>query len=315
MLSTVVILGVLALGVIALALVIGLGAPREEELLQARLAEFAARDVPVTLEEIELSIPFTQRVIVPILRQIAEFIGRFTPQSIIEDTRRRLELAGNPAFLGLRLGAAEFFVLQLLAGLGLFGLAYVLLLRAPPLQHWGFSLALGGLGFYYPRLWLNQQIARRKKEILKTLPDALDLLVICVEAGLGFDAAMQRVAERWNNELGKAFARVLQEIALGRSRKDALRDMAARVDLPEMTTFVAAIIQAEQLGVSIAKVLHIQADQMRLRRRQRAEELARQAPVKMLFPLVFLIFPALFVVLLGPALLIVIKQFGGGFLP
>lgn len=305
------ILGVIVLGVIALALVVGLGAPREEEVLQARLAEFAARDVPVTLEEIELSIPFTQRVIVPILRQIAEFISRFTPQSILEDTRRRLELAGNP----VRLGAGEFFALRIIAGLGLFGIAQVLLLRAPALQRWGLSLAIGGLGFYYPMLWLNRQIARRKKEILKTLPDALDLLVICVEAGLGFDAAMQRVAERWNNELGRAFARVLQEIALGRSRKDALRDMAARVDLPEMTTFVAAIIQAEQLGVSIAKVLHIQADQMRLRRRQRAEELARQAPIKMLFPLVFLIFPAMFVVLLGPALLIVIKQFGGGFLP
>ena len=311
MLSLILILGILAMGVLALALVIGLGAPREEEVLQARLAEFAARDVPVTLEEIELSIPFTQRVIVPILRQIAEFISRFTPQSIIEDTRRRLELAGNP----VRLGAAEFFVLQIFAGIALFGLVHLLLLRAPPTQRWALSLAIGGIGFYYPRLWLNQQIARRKKEILKTLPDALDLLVICVEAGLGFDAAMQRVAERWNNELGKAFARVLQEIALGRSRKDALRDMAARVDLPEMTTFVAAIIQAEQLGVSIAKVLHIQADQMRLRRRQRAEELARQAPIKMLFPLVFLIFPAMFVVLLGPALLIVIKQFGGGFVP
>ncbi|HXF70362.1 MAG TPA: type II secretion system F family protein [Thermoflexus sp.] len=309
--SLVLILGVIVVGVIALALVVGLSAPREEELLQARLAEFAARDVPVTLEEIELSIPFTQRVIVPILRQIAEFISRFTPQSILEDTRRRLELAGNP----VRLGAGEFFALRIIAGLGLFGIAQVLLLRAPALQRWGLSLAIGGLGFYYPMLWLNQQIARRKKEILKTLPDALDLLVICVEAGLGFDAAMQRVAERWNNELGRAFARVLQEIALGRSRKDALRDMAARVDLPEMTTFVAAIIQAEQLGVSIAKVLHIQADQMRLRRRQRAEELARQAPIKMLFPLVFLIFPAMFVVLLGPALLIVYKQFGGGSLP
>lgn len=211
MLSLILIIGILALGVIALALVIGLGAPREEEVLQARLAEYAARDVPVTLEEIELSIPFTQRVIVPILRQIAEFISRFTPQSIIEDTRRRLELAGNP----VRLDAAEFFVLRILAGLGLFGLAYVLLWRAPVVQRWALSLALGGIGFYYPMLWLNQQIARRKKEILKTLPDALDLLVICVEAGLGFDAAMQRVAERWNNELGKAFARVLREIALG----------------------------------------------------------------------------------------------------
>lgn len=311
MLSTVLILAILAIGLIAIAVVVGLGAPREEELIQARLAEFAARDAPVSLEEIELSIPFTQRVIVPLLRQIGEFVARFTPQSLIEDTRRRLELAGNP----VRLGAAEFFVLQLLAGLALFGLSHVLLLRAPAMHRWALSLAIGGLGFYYPRIWLNQQIARRKREILKTLPDALDLLVICVEAGLGFDAAMQRVAERWDNELGRAFARVLHEIALGRARKDALRDMAARVDLPEMTSFVAAIIQAEQLGTSIAKVLHIQADQMRLRRRQRAEELARQAPIKMLFPLVFLIFPAMFVVLLGPAVLIVIKQFFGNAFP
>ncbi|MER3467883.1 MAG: type II secretion system protein [Thermoflexus sp.] len=311
MLSTVLILAILAIGLIAIAVVVGLGAPREEELIQARLAEFAARDVPVSLEEIELSIPFTQRVIVPLLRQIGEFVARFTPQSLIEDTRRRLELAGNP----VRLGPAEFFVLQILAGLALFGLSHVLLLRAPAMPRWALSLAIGGLGFFYPRIWLNQQIARRKREILKTLPDALDLLVICVEAGLGFDAAMQRVAERWDNELGRAFARVLHEIALGRARKDALRDMAARVDLPEMTSFVAAIIQAEQLGTSIAKVLHIQADQMRLRRRQRAEELARQAPIKMLFPLVFLIFPAMFVVLLGPAVLIVIKQFFGNAFP
>ncbi|MER3399987.1 MAG: type II secretion system protein [Thermoflexus sp.] len=311
MLSTVLILAILAIGLIAIAVVVGLGAPREEELIQARLAEFAARDVPVSLEEIELSIPFTQRVIVPLLRQIGEFVARFTPQSLIEDTRRRLELAGNP----VRLGPAEFFVLQILAGLALFGLSHVLLLRAPAMHRWALSLAIGGLGFFYPRIWLNQQIARRKREILKTLPDALDLLVICVEAGLGFDAAMQRVAERWDNELGRAFARVLHEIALGRARKDALRDMAARVDLPEMTSFVAAIIQAEQLGTSIAKVLHIQADQMRLRRRQRAEELARQAPIKMLFPLVFLIFPAMFVVLLGPAVLIVIKQFFGNAFP
>lgn len=311
MLSTVLILAILAIGLIAIAVVVGLGAPREEELIQARLAEFATRDAPVSLEEIELSIPFTQRVIVPLLRQIGEFVARFTPQSLIEDTRRRLELAGNP----VRLGAAEFFVLQILAGLALFGLSHVLLLRAPAMHRWALSLAIGSLGFYYPRIWLNQQIARRKREILKTLPDALDLLVICVEAGLGFDAAMQRVAERWDNELGRAFARVLHEIALGRARKDALRDMAARVDLPEMTSFVATIIQAEQLGISIAKVLHIQADQMRLRRRQRAEELARQAPIKMLFPLVFLIFPAMFVVLLGPAVLIVIKQFFGNAFP
>jgi len=131
----------------------------------------------------------------------------------------------------------------------------------------------------------------------------LDLLTICVEAGLGFDQSMQRVAEKWQDDLSSAFARVLHEIRLGKTRREALRDMSNRLDVSDVTSFVAAVIQAEQLGVSIAKVLRIQSDQMRIRRRQRAEEKAHQAPVKMLFPMVFLIFPAIWIVLLGPALL------------
>jgi len=127
------------------------------------------------------------------------------------------------------------------------------------------------------------------------------LLTICVEAGLGFDAAMGKVAEKWDNELSAAFTRVLQEIQLGKLRREALRDMSDRMEVRDVGTFVAAIIQADQLGVSIAKVLRIQSDQMRVRRRQRAEELARQAPIKMLPAIAFLIFPAIFVVLLGPA--------------
>jgi tight adherence protein C len=136
---------------------------------------------------------------------------------------------------------------------------------------------------------------------LKALPDALDLLTICVEAGLGFDGAMAKVNEKWENELSLSFGRVLREVQLGKLRREALRDMSDRIDLPEMTSFVAAIVQSEQLGVSMATVLRIQADQMRIRRRQAAEEKAQQAPVKMLFPMAGLIFPSIMILLLGPA--------------
>jgi len=164
------------------------------------------------------------------------------------------------------------------------------------------------LGYYLPGSWLGSKIRQRQKEILKSLPDALDLLTICVEAGLSFDAAMAKVVEKWDNELSRAFARVLQEIQLGKLRREALRNMADTMDIRDVSNFVAALIQADQLGVSIAKVLRIQSDQMRVRRRQRAEELARQAPIKMIIPIVFLIFPALFIILLGPGVLSIIRS-------
>ncbi|MER3457530.1 MAG: type II secretion system protein, partial [Chloroflexota bacterium] len=195
------------------------------------------------------------------------------------------------------------------------GLSFALfsLTKQPVVRLVGLTALMALTGFYMPVLWLNSKIRRRQGEIVKALPDALDLLTVCVEAGLGFDAAMAKVNEKWDNELSLAFGRVLQEIRLGRLRREALRDMAN----PDVTTFVAAIIQAEQLGVSIAKVLRIQSDQMRVRRRQRAEENAQKAPVKILFPMVLLIFPSLFIVLLGPAALTVKNSgvlgiFGGG---
>ena len=141
----------------------------------------------------------------------------------------------------------------------------------------------------------------------------MDLLTICVEAGLGFDAAMAKVAEKWDNEISKAFARAVQEMQLGKLRRNAMRNMAYSLDVPDLTSFVAAIIQADQLGVSIAKVMRIQSEQMRMKRRQRAEEKARQAPVKIMIPLVFFIFPTILIVLLGPAVLQVKNSgvFGG----
>jgi len=164
------------------------------------------------------------------------------------------------------------------------------------------------LGFYIPELLLTSRIQRRQHEVRKAMPDALDLLTICVEAGLGFDAAMAKVAEKWDNELSLAFGRALREMQLGKLRREALKDMADRIGISEMTSFVAAVIQSEQLGVSMAKVLRIQSDQMRVRRRQLAEEEAHKAPIKMLIPLALLIFPSICIVLMTPALLLLLRS-------
>jgi tight adherence protein C len=296
----VIILG--AFIVLALVLVlVGVGAPDPSKTLEERLSEYGARETPVTLEEIELSMPFRDRILVPILNSMAQFIAHFTPQRSLESARHNLELAGNPynltpsQFWALRAVAA--IVLGLLLGLLMF------VVRAPWTQRLLYPVLAAALGFFLPTIWLGSQVSRRKNSIIKTLPDALDLLTVCVEAGLGFDGAMQKVTDKWKDDLALAFARVLQEIRLGKMRREALRDMADRMDVADVTSFVAAIIQADQLGVSIAKVLRIQSDQMRVRRRQRAEEKAHQAPVKMLIPMVFLIFPSIYIILLGPAFL------------
>jgi tight adherence protein C len=294
--------------VLALVLiVVGIGAPDPQKTLQERLAEYGAREQPVTLEEIELSLPFSQRVIVPILNAMAQFIARFTPQRSLESSRHNLELAGNP----YNLTASQFWAARAVAAVLLGFLIGMLMVvtNADWTRRILFPLLAAVLGFFMPVLWLSSQISRRKNSIIRSLPDALDLLTVCVEAGLGFDGAMQKVTEKWKDDLAMAFARVLQEIRLGKARREALRDMSDRMEVPDVTSFVAAIIQADQLGVSIAKVLRIQSDQMRVRRRQRAEEKAHQAPIKMLFPMVFLIFPSIYIVLLGPAILQVI---GGG---
>jgi len=157
------------------------------------------------------------------------------------------------------------------------------------------------LGFFFPQMWLQSTINRRQHGIRKAMPDALDLLTICVEAGLGFDAAMSKVAEKWETELSLAFMRTIREIQLGKTRRDALRDMSDRLGLPEMTSFVAAVIQSEILGVSLSKVLRIQSDQMRVKRRQRAEEEAHKAPIKMIIPMALLTFPSIMIILLAPA--------------
>jgi tight adherence protein C len=163
------------------------------------------------------------------------------------------------------------------------------------------ALLLGLAGFLLPQLWLRSRVRQRKQEIDRALPDALDMLSIGVEAGLAFESALLRVAEQWDNALSEEFRRTVREMRLGTARDQALRGMVDRTGVESLGNFVAVLVQSTQLGVSIADVLHAQAAQMRLKRRQRAEEQARQAGIKMIFPLVFLIFPAMFVVLLGPS--------------
>ncbi|HID52747.1 MAG TPA: type II secretion system F family protein [Anaerolineae bacterium] len=278
----------------------------EEDPLVSRIDEYAAREEIASIEEIELSMPITDRVFVPIIRGISEFLVRFTPQKTLESTTRMLELAGNPR----NMRAAEFLMIRVVASILFAALTFMVMTRFGSALNKRLLFTLGAfvLGWFLPYMWLRAKVDRRKQAIIKKLPDALDLMTICVDAGMTFNGAMQKVDEKWDDPLAKEFGRAIYEMQLGKSRRQSLRDMADRMDVPDVTSFIAAILQAGQLGVGIGKILRIQADQMRVRRRQRAEERAQQAPVKMMFPMVFLIFPSIFIVLLGPALFQILRS-------
>jgi tight adherence protein C len=262
------------------------------------------REEIVSIEEIELSMPISDRIFVPIIRRISEFVVRLTPQTTLERTTRMLELAGNPR----NMTAAEFWAARGFLTVLIGGLAFVIARGQSAGTILLYILGGAGLGFILPFLLLRSMKDRRQDAVVKKLPDALDLMTICVDAGLTFNAAMQKVDEKWDDELAREFGRVIYEMQLGKTRRAALKDMSDRLDVPDVTSFIAAVLQAEQLGVGIGKVLRIQSEQMRIKRRQRAEEKAQQAPVKMLFPMVFLIFPTIFLVLLGPAAFQVIRS-------
>lgn len=304
MTTTIIIIAVI-LSVISAAIVlvvVGIRKSRslEGDPLAQRLAEYSQRGETVSLEELELSQPFSERVLMPIMRRLGEMSSRFTPQHVVEQTRIRLEMAGNPG----RMDAPTFLFLHFVSAVLFGGLVLLISLFSKT-----FSLPIKlllilvfmVLGYFFPDLWVRSKINSRQKQVRRAMPDALDLLTICVEAGLGFDAAMSKVNEKWDNELSSAFGRVIREIQLGKLRRDALRDMSERLGLAELTSFVAAVIQSEMLGVSMAKVLRIQSDQMRMKRRQHAEEEAHKAPIKMIFPMGLFIFPSLMIVLLTPA--------------
>jgi tight adherence protein C len=300
-----IVVGVVVIGAVIL-IIVGMNAPERMDPIQERLAEYKITDDPMTLEEIELSQSFTERILYPLFNSIGKIASRFTPQATLESARKRLEMAGNP----MQMDPAFFLALRFVFAVVFGGLVF--LVFALTGRNWLQGLALSSLfmviGFFFPNLWLGSRISRRQKNVFRAMPDALDLLTIAVEAGLGFDAAMAKVHEKWDNDLALELGRVIQEIRLGKLRREALRDMADRLGVAEMTSFVAAVIQSEQLGVSMAKVLRIQSDQMRVRRRQMAEEEAHRAPIKMVFPIALLIFPSILIILLGPAAMLLLSS-------
>jgi tight adherence protein C len=241
-----------------------------------------------------------ERVIWPLLDWLERQIRWLMPGQIVRDIDRSLERAGRPVSVGVFLmqwGVSIAVPPLLLTTLGLAaGLS--------PLVSVFLGVLAAPLGFFGPLMWLRGRIARRQQRILKDLPDALDLIAVSVAAGLGLEAALSKVSERLPGPLSEELARALQEIAVGRPRHEALLDLTERANVEELRTFITALVQAEQLGIGISQVLRTQADYLRMRRRQRAELAVQQAPVKMLFPLIFLIFPAMMVVILGPAVLI-----------
>jgi tight adherence protein C len=230
---------------------------------------------------------------------------RLSPAGIATTLQRRLDLAGNPSrWTPDRILAAKGLGLFILGGLGgLYGLRTIGLLIA------GAAVAATA-GFFLPDILLYNAGVKRQEKIQKALPDALDLLTVCVEAGLGFDAALAQVARNTTTPLAAEFSRVLQEMQIGKSRSQALRAMTDRTTVPELRSFVSALVQAGELGITIADVLREQAKEMRLRRRQRAEEKAQKVPVKILFPLVFCLFPSLFIVIIGPGGISIAHMFG-----
>jgi tight adherence protein C len=271
-----------------LVLIIGLASGSPVDPVQARLTQLGSVQAR-NLEELELQQPFTERTLRPFVGRLSRMGSRLSSASSADNSERRLAMAGNPGDLRLSdwLGVKILF-------LGLVGI---------------------GIGYLLPEFWLGGRIKARQKIILKMIPDTLDLLTISVRAGLGFDAALAKVVEKLPGPLSDEFRRALAEVRVGKTRRDALRDMVPRTNVQPLSNFIGAIIQAEQLGVSISKVLQVQSEQLRIERRQRAEEMAARAPIKMLFPLVGCIFPSLFIVILGPAIISIVKTMSTNVIP
>jgi tight adherence protein C len=294
-----------AAAVAVLMIAFGLAGTRQEDPLKARLSQLGqmtAKD----LQELELQQPFFDRTIRPLAGRLSGTVARITSSSFSERTEKRLAMAGNPGDMKV----ADWLGIKAIAT-GIFGGIFFLLfgiLGGDLVQGTLLGLVGAGIGYMAPEFWLGGRVKKRQKAILLQIPDALDLLTISVRAGLGFDAALGKCVEKMKGPLIDEFRRALAEVRVGKARREALRDIVPRTEVQPLTNFIGAIIQAEQLGVSISKVLQVQSEQLRIERRQRAEEQAAKAPIKMLFPLVGCIFPSLFVVILGPALILIMQN-------
>jgi len=283
---------------------IGFGIIKARKAATERLAAYGSVDF---MREETLKKSLAERAVAPVFIGLGKWFNRFTPAGWLEKTEHRIVLAGSPG----NLDANAWAVIKVIS---ISAAVVVFFLVRPGMDAQTTLIAfvlLGVLGFFGPDAWLTRKIDDRRKSMLRALPDVLDLLVISVEAGLGFDSALARVVGTVPGPLSEEFFRMLQETRVGVSRRDAMRHLTERTDVEELRSFLLAMMQAEAFGVSIAQVLRVQADEMRVKRRQRAQEKAFAAPVKLVFPLVFCIFPALFIVLLGPAAISIYETFTG----
>jgi tight adherence protein C len=244
------------------------------------------------------------RLFGPMAESMAQSLQRLMPVNWVKGIERKLVMAGEPTTVsGFLIGSAMADAVLILLGVTLITSSGGAGLNLVALG------MIGAIGLLGPKIWLDNRVRFRQKDILKSLPDAFDLVTTCVEAGLGLEAALSRVAEKTAGAFGEELHLMLHDVALGKLRRDALRELGERIGLSDLTTFINAVIQAESMGTSIAAVLRVQADQMRMKRRQRAEQQAQAAPIKMMFPLVLFIFPTMFIVILGPAGIQIYEQF------
>lgn len=274
------------------------------------LAAVRALDALPASMKAELDLPFTERVLTPALQRLTRIGRALTPVGRLDRIRERLELAGSPAGWDVERVLA-MKVLGLVGG-GVLVLALTIAGHLGVLQIIFLTAAAAAVGYFAPTLTLRQIADRRTARMRKELPDALDLLSISVEAGLGFDAALAQVARNTVGPLAEEFFRVLQEMQIGESRASAMRSLGERTSLPELRGFVSAMVQADSFGIPIVNVLRVQASEMRLKRSQLAEERAQKLPVKLVVPLIFGIMPALFTVIVGPAVINIIGAFSHG---
>src|SRR5690606_27218659 len=289
---------------------LALAPARPAQPVNDRLDDYLDRTDLVEVREMQK--PFVSRAVVPPLRRLLRMLGGLLPHRGLNRITQTLIYAGQPG----RLTALDVVGLQLLLAITLGGGTLVLLVQRQSLSRaLLFAFIFGAIGYLLPMLWLRGKARSRQRAIARALPDGLDMLTIGVQAGLAFESALLRVGEQWDNALTQEFRRAVNEMRVGTSRSDALEHMVQRTGVEELATFVGVLIQSNQLGVSISQVLQTQAEQMRIKRRQQAEERAQQAAIKIVVVLVFFVFPTPFIVLLGPALpriMRMLSNMGGG---
>jgi len=275
-------------------------------VMATRFQDFKNRAVGDNEFGPDLDVAFSDRVLKPSLESVARLFSRVLPQSVLSDVQTQLAMAGYP----MRFNSFLSFwaVSMVMCG----SLAMLVMFSVPGnamIQKVIAGAIFAFLGFSVPRMWLKGKVKAKQKLVILALPDTMDMITTCVEAGLGLDAALSRVAEKADGPLADELQKMLRDVAMGKLRREAMTELADRIGVEELTNFVNSIIQAEQLGVGIAQVLRVQSEQLRTQRRQRAERIAHEAPIKMLFPLVLFVFPSFLAVILGPAAIRISQSF------